>query len=140
MIGKLIMALMLMPMMTLANLTDGLVAYYPFDGNANDASGNGYDLINGGAVVCADRYQNNGAMYFNGSVKCSSVSNILFSVGSGTISFWVRSDETISLNSETTSGTYYTVPSVFLLQMETFFTVRIPKRMQVLEFQLDRMG
>ena len=24
-------------------LTNGLVAYYPFSGNANDASGNGYD-------------------------------------------------------------------------------------------------
>jgi hypothetical protein len=27
-----------------ADLGDGLVAYYPFDGNADDASGNGYDL------------------------------------------------------------------------------------------------
>jgi len=26
-----------------AGLTDGLVAYYPFNGNANDESGNGYD-------------------------------------------------------------------------------------------------
>ncbi|MBN2314855.1 MAG: hypothetical protein JXM79_13065 [Sedimentisphaerales bacterium] len=24
-----------------ADLTDGLIAYYPFDGNANDMSGNG---------------------------------------------------------------------------------------------------
>jgi hypothetical protein len=31
-----------------ASLNDGLVAYYPFNGNANDESGNG----NNGAVTC----------------------------------------------------------------------------------------
>lgn len=43
-----------------SDLNDGLVAYYPFDGNANDASGNG----NNGTVVNA-AFQTNGP---NGSV------------------------------------------------------------------------
>ena len=65
---KLIMTLMLMPMMALASLTDGLVAYYPFDGNANDASGNGNNGVVHGATLTADRFGNaNGAYYFDGS-------------------------------------------------------------------------
>ena len=36
--------------------TDGLVAYYPFNGNANDESGNGYDGAVNGATVSTDRF------------------------------------------------------------------------------------
>jgi len=34
-----------------ADLTTGLVAYYPFNGNANDASGNGNNGTVNGSVV-----------------------------------------------------------------------------------------
>ena len=34
---------------------NGLVAYYPFDGDANDASGNGNDGVVNGASLCEDR-------------------------------------------------------------------------------------
>lgn len=33
-------------------LTNGLVAYYPFNGNANDASGNGHNGTNHGGFWC----------------------------------------------------------------------------------------
>ncbi|MBN1201955.1 MAG: LamG domain-containing protein [Anaerolineae bacterium] len=36
-------------------LADGLVAYYPFDGSAHDASGNGYHGVVFGAVLTTDR-------------------------------------------------------------------------------------
>jgi hypothetical protein len=36
--------LLLCPQVSRADILTGLVAYYPLDGNANDASGNGYDL------------------------------------------------------------------------------------------------
>ena len=50
------------------NLTAGLVAYYPFNGNANDASGNGNNGIVTNASLTADRLGNaNSAYYFNGS-------------------------------------------------------------------------
>jgi len=39
-----------------ADLTNGLVAYYPFNGNANDASGNGYDGVVYGATLDTDRF------------------------------------------------------------------------------------
>ncbi len=48
-------------------LTNGLVLYYPFDGNANDASGNGNNGTVEGATLTTDRFGNpNSAYYFNG--------------------------------------------------------------------------
>jgi len=45
-----------------------LVAYYPFNGNANDESGNGYHLTNVGATLTDDRNSNpNSAYNFSGS-------------------------------------------------------------------------
>jgi hypothetical protein len=72
-------------------LTNGLVAYYPFDGNANDASGNTNNLVNYGATLCADRFGNtNQAYYFNGSsYLCSSVSP-LSQIDDWTMSAWIR--------------------------------------------------
>ncbi len=49
------------------NLDSGLVAYYPFSGNANDATGNGNNGTVFGATLTADRYGNpNHAYSFNG--------------------------------------------------------------------------
>ncbi|MEW6741715.1 MAG: LamG-like jellyroll fold domain-containing protein [Planctomycetota bacterium] len=39
-----------------ADLSDGLVAYYPFNGNADDESGNGNDGTVHGATLTADRF------------------------------------------------------------------------------------
>jgi hypothetical protein len=51
-----------------ADLTDGLVAYYPFNGNANDESGNGHDGIVHGATLTTDRWRIADSAYsFNGS-------------------------------------------------------------------------
>ena len=46
--------------------TDGLVGYWPFDGNANDESGNGNHGLVKGAVLSTDRCsKNNSAFKFN---------------------------------------------------------------------------
>ncbi|MCU0783406.1 MAG: LamG domain-containing protein [Verrucomicrobia bacterium] len=49
--------------------TNGLVAYYPLNGNANDASGNGNNgTINKGVTLTMDRFaRTNGAYDFDGS-------------------------------------------------------------------------
>jgi hypothetical protein len=49
-------------------LTNGLVVYYPFNGNANDASGNGNNgIIYGGVTLAPDRFGNpNSAYTFDG--------------------------------------------------------------------------
>ena len=49
-------------------LTNGLMAYYPFHGNANDASGNGNNGTNYGATFVPNRFGfANAAAYFNQS-------------------------------------------------------------------------
>jgi hypothetical protein len=48
-------------------LTNGLVAYYPFNGNANDESGNGNNGTVNGATLASDRNGNGNSAYsFNG--------------------------------------------------------------------------
>jgi hypothetical protein len=48
--------------------TNGLVAYYPFNGNANDATGNGMNGVVHGASLCPDRFGfQSSAYYFNGT-------------------------------------------------------------------------
>jgi len=50
-----------------ANVTDGLIAYYPFNGNANDETGNGPNGTVHGALVTTDRFGNpNSAYSFDG--------------------------------------------------------------------------
>jgi hypothetical protein len=51
-----------------AGINDGLVAYYPFNGNANDESGNGKNGTVNGATLASDRFGNpNSAFSFNGN-------------------------------------------------------------------------
>jgi len=51
-----------------ASLTDGLVAYYPFDGNAYDASGYGNNGIDVGVIPTSDRFgMDSSAYYFDGN-------------------------------------------------------------------------
>jgi hypothetical protein len=49
------------------SINDGLVAYYPFDGDASDHSGHANNGIMEGAVLTADRFDNaNSAIRFDG--------------------------------------------------------------------------
>ena len=59
------------------NLNQGLLAYYPFNGNANDASGNGNNGIPmNGVQLTTDRFGNpNSAYYFDGVSGYISVPN-----------------------------------------------------------------
>ena len=50
-----------------STLNQGLIAYYPFNGNANDESGNGLDGTVNGASLTLDRHGNaNSAFDFDG--------------------------------------------------------------------------
>jgi hypothetical protein len=75
-------------------LTNGLVAYFPFNGNANDASGNGHNgTVYGGATLTADRFGRTNAAYdFDGStgyvdVPQNSALNLLTT--NFTLSAWI---------------------------------------------------
>ena len=72
--------------------TDGLLAYYPFNGNANDESGNGYDLTVSGATLTADRNSiiNSAYSYTTNTDKLYRTSPPLVTLLSqNTISIWV---------------------------------------------------
>ncbi|MCD4829079.1 MAG: hypothetical protein K8R90_06580 [Candidatus Cloacimonetes bacterium] len=77
--------------------TTGLVAYYPFDGNANDESGNEHIGSVNGAVLTTDRFENvNKAYEFFGTDEYISVQDnndfdLFSSIDSkATISTWVK--------------------------------------------------
>jgi hypothetical protein len=73
--------------------TNGLVGWWPFNGNANDESGNGNNgTVNGGALLSPDRNgQLNSSYFFDGSNDWVSVPpNTLFNNNSITISAWVK--------------------------------------------------
>ena len=61
-----------------ADLTNGLVAYYPFDGNASDMSGNGNDGTVNGATLSADRHGVVGKAYsFDGVTTMSNCRTVM---------------------------------------------------------------
>ncbi len=76
--------------------SDGLVAWYPFNGNANDESGNGNHGVVNGATLTADRFGNpNSAYHFDGVddfIRLVKSDTADFSNGF-TISFWVQVEE-----------------------------------------------
>jgi hypothetical protein len=74
----------------LADLNDGLVAYYPFDGNAEDASGNGNHGTVYGATLTEDRLGNADSAYSfnNNSIRVPSSKSL--ESPAITTSVWVR--------------------------------------------------
>jgi hypothetical protein len=76
------------------HLADGLVAYYPFNGNANDTSGNGLNgTINGGVTFSNDIKGNpNSAVTFDGSTGYITVPDNTgkFQTNAVTVSFLVK--------------------------------------------------
>jgi len=74
-----------------STLNNGLVAYYPFNGNANDESGNGNNGTVYGATQTVDRFGNpNSAYEFNGVSSYINLGNSTrFDVNYHTISAWI---------------------------------------------------
>ena len=74
-----------------ADLNDGLVVYYPFSGNANDASGSGNDGVVNGATLTTDRFEGIDTAYsFDGvddCIECDSFADIEQTI---TISSWIK--------------------------------------------------
>ncbi len=77
--------------------TNGLVGWWPFNGNANDESGNGNHGTVNGATLAADRFGNTGKAYsFDGSgdylniAYSSTISPII-----GTVSGWLKTYSSI---------------------------------------------
>jgi hypothetical protein len=77
--------------------TDGLVAYYPFNGNANDESGNGNNGTVNGATLTTDRFGNADSAYSFDGVDDWIVSSIEQS-STYSVSVWVNINDNTSYN------------------------------------------
>jgi hypothetical protein len=79
---------------TLGSLQNGLVAYYPFNGNANDESGNGNNGVVNGVTPSADRFGNENSAYsFDGMDDYIVVpNNNILNLGKAdfSFSFWIK--------------------------------------------------
>ena len=83
--------------------TEGLLAYYPFDGNADDASGNGYHGILGGEVghnspsLTADRFGNqNSAYMFDSYLELIKLPHsVLDGQSEFSVSFWMKTEGSV---------------------------------------------
>ncbi len=70
-----------------------LVAFYPFNGNASDASGNGHDGVVTGASLTVDRLgQTNAAYAFDGVSDFIDCGNLIDSFSNFTVSAWIKID------------------------------------------------
>ena len=95
--------------------TNGLFAYYPFTGNANDQSGNGYNGTLNGPMLTIDRFnQINSAYFFDGVndfIDFNSYTSPFNFQQPASISFWVKtaSDnaQTIYTVEDGTVGNHY---------------------------------
>ena len=84
--------------------TNGLVGYWPFNGNANDESGNGNNGTVNGATLTTDRFGNaNSAYSFDGVNDWIEVSNSpgLTLTGDVTLSAWVKTNGSNGQNYQT---------------------------------------
>jgi hypothetical protein len=74
-------------------LSNGLMAHYPFNGNANDESGNGHDGTVNGATLTTDRFGNENSAYeFDGNtnfIEVPSSSSLILS-DNYSLAVWVK--------------------------------------------------
>ena len=94
----------LFSILTYASLLDGLIAYWEFNGDATDASGNGHDGTVVGATLTTDRFGNEDAAYsFDGYDFITVPDSPDFTLGSNpfTITVWSK------LDALSTDGGYY---------------------------------
>ena len=74
------------------NLSFGLVAYYPFNGNANDESGNGHHGVNLGPELTIDRFGRvNNAYHFDGLDDYIDIGSWVYG-GRITFSLWIKKE------------------------------------------------
>jgi uncharacterized protein (TIGR02145 family) len=86
----------------ITTLNNGLVAYYPFTGNAGDSSGNGNHGTVNGATLTTDRFGNSGKAYsFDGINDYIVISNSFYNIStSHSMNMWV------SVNNVSLGGQY----------------------------------
>lgn len=78
--------------MEAVNIEEGIIAYYPFNGDSYDYSGNGNHATNYGALLTTDRFGNSNSAYdFDGLTNYMELTSTLDASSGLTFSFWVNS-------------------------------------------------
>jgi len=81
---------------TKEQLQSGLVAYYPFSGNAMDGSGNGNHGEVNGATLAKDRHDAGGSAYdFDGTDDVITIGDGLVYTNKITISAWIKAGDQV---------------------------------------------
>jgi hypothetical protein len=74
--------------------TNGLLGWWPFDGNANDESGNGNNGNVDGATLATDRFGNTNKAYsFDGVTNNITCPNFTINSTAVTVSFWFNTND-----------------------------------------------
>ena len=111
-----------------AGINDGLVAYYPFNGNANDESGNGNHGVAYGARLTYDRFGlSNSAYFFDGVDDYINIGQKLKRGLPMSVSAWVKVNDLANHNGvfrNDAFGSYYYGINFSILktgQIEAYF-------------------
>jgi hypothetical protein len=102
--------------------TNGLLAYYPFTGNANDVSGNGYNGSVIAAILTTDKAGNpNSAYSFDGASSCidAVIATIPQNNAPRTISGWFKTNT--PNNNENRRTCFFDYDSLSQAQIFTLF-------------------
>jgi len=95
--------------------SEGLIAYFPFNGNAKDESGNIYNGIVHSALLTTDRCgSENSAYYFNGTSSYIDLENPLLPINGAdfSVSLWVKSENSMDDNViHAIVGQYQNIPA-----------------------------
>jgi hypothetical protein len=83
---------------------EGLIAYYPFDGNANDESGNGNNGTVHGATLTTDKDGNSNSAYSFDGDDYIAVGNLGSLPSQGTIIFWMNASEVVNYRNPFTTN------------------------------------
>lgn len=99
----LLLGILMLAASAVGDVTSGLVAWYKFDGNLNDASGNGYDM----AGTCGGYVHGQGLA--GQALSCAGLTAVcpakrIEVESSFTISCWLKADEDIAVVAESSSG------------------------------------
>lgn len=109
--------------------TDGLVAYYPFNGNANDESGNGYNGNVTNAILTTDRHGNSNSAYsLDGISSLIDLGYIPISINNFSVSLWAYTKSNPG-GSDVFLSNDNTVDGFDLYQHfdeSIYFTIRLP--------------
>ena len=132
-----VLGLLLLGASTLrADLPDGLLGYYPFNGNAEDASGNLHHGTVWGAFPAQDRFGNPGSAYGFGGDDYIIVDDFPDVMDSLTFAAWVYLQDLSAQNSSYRVGGYALCKGKYLVP-ETYSIVVTQSRLPQVRVNID---